>query len=91
VVDGARDSPGMNTQSHAGEKCGFLGIVEGIGSDEKARFIKADLEDLPGVYGVEVLDKGVRICFNPIIVREGQFERAVGLAGFKASGFHMAA
>jgi hypothetical protein len=63
----------------------------GIGSDEKARFIKADLEDLPGVHRVEVLDEGVRICFNPTIVREGQFERAIRLAGFKASGFHMSA
>ena len=37
------------------EKTGILRIVDGIDFDEKARVIKADLEDLPGVLDVGLI------------------------------------
>jgi len=81
----------MKTPFSGRDEFGFLGIVDGIKSLEKGRVIKADLEDLPGVHHVEILEQGARIRFDPDIVNERQFEEAVRIAGFQASGFQMAA
>lgn len=81
----------MKTQYSGREEFGILAIVDGIKSIEKGRVIKADLEDLPGVHRVEILEEGARIRFDPDIVSERQFEEAVRIAGFQACGFQMAA
>jgi copper chaperone CopZ len=81
----------MIIPSHSDEKTGILGIVDGITSEENARLIKADLEDLPGVHSVEVIIGAFRIRFDPAIVTEQKFDHAIKIAGFESSGFHVAA
>jgi len=80
----------MSIQSHSEERTGILRVVDGIKSDEMARVIKADLEDLPGVHNVEVIGFAVRIHFDPALVTEQQFYQAIKVAGFQASAFQTA-
>lgn len=83
----ACDSECMNALVHANEKTGVLQITGGIYSVEKALSIRAALEDLPGVYAVEVRRDGIRLQFVPELVGEQQFYEAVKLSGFHASDF----
>ncbi len=63
----------MNIQFHSDRKTGFLQIVDGVKSGEKARTIKAGLGDLPGVRSVEVIGSAVRARFDSQMVTNQQF------------------
>lgn len=65
----------------------MLSITGGIYAAEKARSIRAALEDLPGVLAVDVRKNDVRLHFDPVLVSEQQFYEAVKIAGFHASDF----
>jgi copper chaperone CopZ len=77
----------MSIQSHPSEALGILRITGGIHSDEQALFIKAALEDLPGVHAVELSRDAATIRFDPDLTAEQQFYEAVKLVGSHASGF----
>ena len=86
-TEGGNHSFVMSNQTQAPEKAGILEISGGVRTEEAALAIKAGLEDLPGVHGVEVQRDGVRIRFNPNLAHEQKFYEAVKIAGYHASTF----
>jgi hypothetical protein len=91
VADSARDSSSMTIRSHSRDETGFLGVFDGITAKGKARIIKADLEHLQGVHSVKVISGAFRIRFDPAMVTEKQFNKAIKTAGFQTRGFHTTA
>jgi hypothetical protein len=81
----------MSVPFHADERTGFLQIIGGINSEQDSRDIRAGLGDLAGVYGVEITGSTVKVRYVPATVSEQQFYQAIKTAGFRASGFQMAA
>ncbi len=65
----------------------MLSISGGVKSQKTALAIKAGLEDVPGVHGVELTAEGARIRFNPDIANEQKFYEAVKIVGYHGSTF----
>jgi len=77
----------MNVSAHPLQKTGVLRITGGLHSETEALALKAALEDLPGVYAVELNRHAARLRFDPDLVSEQQFYEAVKIGGLHASDF----